>query len=301
MTLSGPDQVSYCRLLRGCPILVGMHLEPLSNLSWAYRLHYYICFRAYHRHRLFGEAERAKQMAVLLQEVCSNHDYHLLQQKVYPNHVRMLVSLRPDQTVSKVVQTVRGNSSREFARCFNLKTSPWARGYLARSVGRITTQAVSRYLTSQPVHHGYASRVLPPVYRYRAEAGAVQLSAAHASFDLNHHFVFSTSYRRSVFGSRMGEAVAQYWLKVAAKHGFAIDQVSFVPDHVHLLVRAKPKQSVEDCALAQLNNSQHFVGTRYPAALIEAGINNLWAPGAYVGTCGRVTTAEVKSFLGRPD
>ncbi|MGH9821817.1 MAG: IS200/IS605 family transposase [Blastocatellia bacterium] len=260
-----------------------------------------MCFRTYHRHELFGEAERARQMAVLLQEACSNHDYHLLRQKVYPNHVRMLVSLRPDHKISKVVQTLRANSSREFARHFNLKTSPWARGYLARSVGRITTQAVSRYLTSQPLHHGYASRVHPPVYRCRPGADAVQLSAVHASFELNYHFVFSTSYRRSVFGSQMGEAIAQYWLKVAAKHGFAIDQVSVVPDHVHLLVRAKPKQSVEDCALALLNNSQHFVGARYPAALIEAGIDNLWSPGAYVGTCGRVTTAEVKSFLGRPD
>jgi hypothetical protein len=107
-------------------------------------------------------------------------------------------------------------------------------------------EAVSRYLTSQPVHHGYSSRVRLPVYRYRAGAGAVQLSAAHASFELNYHFVFSTSYRRSIFGSQMGQAVAQYWLKVATKHGFTIDQVSFVLDHVHLLVRAEPKQSVED-------------------------------------------------------
>ena len=31
--------------------------------------------------------------------------------------------------------------------------------------------------------------------------------------------------------------------------GFAIDPISVVPDHVHLLVRIVPRMSIEECAL----------------------------------------------------
>jgi putative transposase len=277
-----------------------VRVEPFTSLSWAYRLHYYICFRTYHRQELFRAADRAKCMSDLISEVCSRHDYHLLQHKVYANHVRVLVSLRPAHTVSKFVQTLRANCSREFSTRFHLSTTPWARRYLARSVGRITIDGVRRYLADQPVHHGYASRALPPVYRYRAPS-PVDLSTAHASFELIYHLVFSTPFRIGVFGSQLGEAVGQYWLKVAAKHNFAVDQVSFVPDHVHLLVRTKPNLSIESCASALLNNSQHLVVNQFPGSLIEAGANNLWVAGAYAGTCGRVSTAQVKAFLSRED
>lgn len=92
-----------------------------------------------------------------------------------------------------------------------------------------------------------------------------------------------------------------YWLKVAAKRGFALDQASVLPDHVHLIVRITPKMSIEECALILMNNGQYFVGTKYPERLIEAKIDQLWQPSAYAGTCGELSTALLKSFLESED
>jgi len=125
------------------------------------------------------------------------------------------------------------------------------------------------------------------------------LSAAHAVFDLTHHLVFATRHRVGVFDSVAGESLKKYWVQVAAKHGFAIVQISFVPDHVHLIVKVKAKMSIEDCALALINSGQYFVGRHFPNRLVQAGIAELWQPSAYAGTCGRMTTAMVKSFLNR--
>jgi Transposase and inactivated derivatives len=97
----------------------------------------------------------------------------------------------------------------------------------------------------------------------------------------------------------MGAAVSRYWLAVAEKYGFAVDQMSFLPDHVHLIVRIVPKMSIEECALALLNNAQYFIGRHYSEVMIRAGVERLWQSSAYAGTCGRVTTAIVKSFLDR--
>jgi REP element-mobilizing transposase RayT len=94
-----------------------------------------------------------------------------------------------------------------------------------------------------------------------------------------------------------GEALVSYWMTVAARRGFAVDQVTVLPDHVHLLVRITPKISVEQVALSLMNNGQYFVGKHFPRALVDARIDQLWQPSGYVGTCGEFTTALLKAFL----
>jgi REP-associated tyrosine transposase len=171
----------------------------------------------------------------------------------------------------------------------------WADGFLARGVGRARIGAVKRYLDTQPEHHGYAQRALPPVYRYETKS-PVALAAAHSVFDLNHHVVLATPYRRGILGSEIGKALVCYWLRVAEKKGFAVDRATVVPDHVHLLVRIVPKMSIEECVLTLLNNSHHWFGRHHTRLLADG---QLWQPSAYAGTSGKVATALVKYFLDR--
>ncbi len=156
--------------------------------------------------------------------------------------------------------------------------------------------AVRQYLEQQARHHGYEARLLPPVYGYRAPQ-RLTLKAAHAIFELNHHLVFATHQRQGIFTSALGEALSAYWRRVATKRGFAIDQISIVPDHVHALVRIVPKMSIEECALTLLNNGQHFIGQNFANTLVHVGINHLWQASAYAGTCGELTTALVNHWL----
>ena len=236
-----------------------MFLTPYTSLTWAYQLHYYICFRTHRRRQLFSSDPYGTALVEWIREITSNHDYHLLSQKTYPNQLRCLLSLKPSQSVAKAVQTLKSNSSRELARQFNLPVPLWARGYLARSSGKLRTSAVRNYLEQQAAHHGYASRILPPVYKYRATEPTI-LSSAHAWFDLTHHLVFSTQYRKGVFTSTTARALTDYWLGVAVKRNVALDQISIVPGHMHLIVRIVPKMSIEEVALLLLNNGQHFIG-----------------------------------------
>jgi len=235
-----------------------MNLTSLTSLSWAYQLHYYLCFRTHRRRALFANQLVVDRLTSELSEICRRHDYHLLECRGYSNQLRCLVSLQPSDTISRVIQTIKTNSSREVGRVLELPAPVWARGYLARSTGRMRIDAVRRYLEQQAGHHGYEARILPPVYRYRAPH-RVTLRAAHATFELDHHLVFATHERRGIFTSTIGEALSTYWLKVAAKRGFAIDQISIVPDHVHALIRIVPKMSIEECALILMNNGQYFI------------------------------------------
>jgi len=273
-----------------------MYLTPYTTLTWAYQLHYYLCSRTHRRRRFFDSEIISNRLSDLLKEVSGNHGYHLLNHHSYPNQLRCLFSLKPSQAVAKTVQTIKSNCSRELARAFQIPIPLWARGYLARSSGHVRIQAIREYLEKQPAHHGYENRILPPVFKYRATMPVV-LSAAHAFFNLTHHLVLSTSKRKGLFGATTGEALTHYWLKVAAKRQFAIDQISIVPDHLHLIVRIVPSMSIEEVTLLLMNNGQYFIGKRYPQLLIENGIDQLWSPSAYAGTCGELTTALLAKWL----
>jgi putative transposase len=273
-----------------------MLLEPLKTISWAYQLHYYFCFHTHRCRSVFITPEHIEALDAALREICERHDYHLLQSKIYPDHLRCLLSLRPEQAISTVIQKIKANSARLINAQFALSPPLWGRGFLARSVGRARLSMVKQYISGQAAHHGYDTRIRPPVSRFNIEV-PVKLTAAHSAFDLNHHLVFATRYRRGVFSSALGEALNRYWQRVAEARGFAIDRVTILPDHTHLLVRITPRMSIEECALSLLNNGQHFVGRFEPKAMIQAKIDQLWQASAYAGTTGEVTTALVKAFL----
>jgi REP element-mobilizing transposase RayT len=97
-----------------------MQVAPFTILNWAYQLHYYICFRTHRRRECFAEERSAETLACSLAEICQRHEYHLLESKVYPDHVRCLLSLRPEQVISTAIQTIKTNSSRECNRQLGL-------------------------------------------------------------------------------------------------------------------------------------------------------------------------------------
>lgn len=273
-----------------------MCLTPYTTLTWAYQLHYYLCFRTHRRKQIFAFTEAQEKLTTLLSEIANNHDYHLLDHQTYSNQLRCLLSLRPSHAVAKVVQILKCNSARELARQFAFSIPLWASGYAARSSGHVRTSAVRAYLEKQAEHHGYANRALPPVFKYRAKTPAI-LSSEHANFDLSHHLVLCTKRRKGVFTSTVGAALTDYWLRVAAEREFAIDQVSIVPDHLHLIVRIVPKISIEEVTLSLMNNGQYFMGKQYPQLLLVNGMDQLWNASAYAGTCGDLTTGLIMKWL----
>ena len=273
-----------------------MLANPLTEISWAYQLHYYLCFRTYRRRQFFASDMESEVLRAVVSEICERHDYHLLKNKVYPDQLRCLISLRPNQSVSNVVQVIKTNASRGCGLQLKLTRPVWARGFMGKTLGRVRLGAVQQYLAQQAEHHGYAARALPPVHSYRAATRSV-LRSPHALFDLNYHLVFATYRRKGFFTSGLGQRLTEYWLKVAPKRGFALDQLTVVPDHIHLLIRTLPSVSVEQCVLSLRNNAQHFVAKRYSRALVDARLNQLWQPSAYAGTCGEMSTSLMKKWL----
>jgi putative transposase len=91
----------------------------------------------------------------VLRQMALEHEIDIITGKISIDHVHMFVSYRPRQDVSKIVQWLKGISSRILLSEFpHLKKQfwgrhLWARGYLAVSSGNITDELIQQYIQEQ--------------------------------------------------------------------------------------------------------------------------------------------------------
>ena len=280
-----------------------MSLPPFRFLEAAYQLHFYLGFKTHYLRPLLRTAEQRALVSHVLDDVCTREKYHLLESSVTDDYLRLLVSLKPEQTVSRTVQLIKGNLSRQFNAAFqeeleqqNTRTL-WAKGYFARSSGKVNLEAARKYVETQLSHHGYTGQWTAPL-RFRNPAfKSPAFSLAHCLSVLDYHLVLSTQFRTPIFDEMIAPRLFRYVLAIGRKHGFAVESMSLVPDHMHLLLQAIPGLSIYECALAVLNNTRQWMETNFWGVLKGTKAWDVWQPSFYAGTVGEYSTAQVKKFL----
>jgi putative transposase len=95
---------------------------------------------------------------------------------------------------------------------------------------------------------------------------------------LDYHVVLATQHRGQIFDEAIAPRFFAYLLTVGNKRGFAVNRVSILPDHVHLLIEALPGVTIYDCALALLNNTAYWMEKNYTGVLKQTGAWNVWQP-----------------------
>lgn len=107
----------------------------------------------------------------ILRQIAMEHELEIISGKVASDHVHMFITYRPTQNVSKIVQWLKGISSRlllsEFAHLRKQFWGRhlWARGYLAISSGNITDEMIQEYIESQegePIADDSRFQIDPP-------------------------------------------------------------------------------------------------------------------------------------------
>lgn len=276
---------------------------PFSQLESAYQLHYYLCFKTHYlREALVGNTEQ-ELVNIAAEAVCNKEGYHLLETKVEPAYVRLLLSLKPDQSVSRAVQRLKGNISRQFSATFATRLPElrmptlWARGYFARSSGKVNLETVRNYVDSQIAHHGYRGAWTEALRYKNPQFKSPAFSLAHCLTILQYHLVLVTDFRIPIFDEVIAPKLFDYVIAIGEKRGFAVDRMTVLPDHIHLLIEALPSLAIGDCALSLVNDTRHWMEKKYWGVLKQANAWDVWRPSFYAGTVGEYTTAQVRRFL----
>ena len=91
----------------------------------------------------------------MIRRVCEEQEIEILAGNVRLDHVHLLLSFRPNQSVSKIVQRLKGVSSRRLlqsSKCLQKEywgRHLWARGYFAVTTGHVTDEIIAAYIKNQ--------------------------------------------------------------------------------------------------------------------------------------------------------
>jgi len=269
-------------------------------LEAAYQLHFYFCFKTHYLKRLLASSRAKSLIRNVLTAVCDREDYHLLESDIADDRLRLLISLKPTQTVANAAKMLKGNLDHEFrlaaiadARFRRL----WAKGYFARSSGKVNLEAAQHYVESQAAHHGYRGEWTKPLSYRNPTFRSPAFPVPHSFCLLNYHVVLVTQHRIPVFDEAIAPSLFNYAMLVADKHAFAIERMGLMPDHLHLIIEAKSNVTIEECVRELLENTHYWMEKRYSGVLKETNAWNVWQPSYYAATVGEYTTAQVKRFL----
>ena len=88
----------------------------------------------------------------LIRQICTANDTTIISGNVAPNHVHLLVSYPTNLSASKLVQYLKGTTSRKLQQEFPALGKRywgqhlWARGFFAVSTGNVTTEMIENYI-----------------------------------------------------------------------------------------------------------------------------------------------------------
>ena len=281
-------------------VFLTMDRPTFTTLEAAYQLHFYLYFKTYCSRPLFAEPSTREVLSSVTNDVCQREGYHLLEANISADHIRLLISLKPDHTVSRAVNMLKGNLSRELGLRFPAKASAgeWlGKGYFSRSSGKADVEAVRLYVSRQVSHHGYRGKWTEGLEFANPNFKTPAFEFGHSLSTLAYHVVLVTAGRAPVFDETIAPGLFDYVVAVGGKRGFALERMTVLPDHIHFLLEGLPSRSIGELVLALANNTAYWMGKHYWGVLRQTGAWDVWQPFYYAGTVGEYTTAEIRNFL----
>lgn len=119
----------------------------------------------------------------------------------------------------------------------------------------------------------------------------------HSVYSLNYHLVLVVAYRRKVLKPEVMARCIEILENIAGNVGLEIKEASGEPDHVHLLLSAKP-----DFNLCRFINSAKTVTSRllkkeFPEIRISLWKEKFWSASYFVVTAGGAPLDVIKAYI----
>jgi putative transposase len=122
----------------------------------------------------------------------------------------------------------------------------------------------------------------------------VQVTAGVA-YDLGLHVVWCAKYRRPVLTGAVAQRLRELIDAKAAEHQWRIVACEVMPDHVHLFVNTRPKDSPSYVANQFKGFSSRVLRSEFPH--LRSRLPTLWSRSYFVASVGAVSAATVQRYI----
>lgn len=136
-----------------------MSVDYNKSSHAVYDIKYHIIWVTKYRYKILG-GEISKRLRELVRQGCEARNITIVQGSIGRDHVHMLLSCPPSLAPSKIVQYLKGRSSRLLQDQYpELKKRYWgqhlwARGYFCATVGSVTEETIKKYIEDQELSGG---------------------------------------------------------------------------------------------------------------------------------------------------
>ena len=117
------------------------------------QIHLQFVFAVKHRYGLIDSSFK-EELYQYITGIIKNNNHKLLCINGMPDHVHILIGMRPTQSISDLLQDIKGNSSKWINEKKFLKVKfEWQEGYGAFSYSKSEINSVIKYIQNQEEHH----------------------------------------------------------------------------------------------------------------------------------------------------
>jgi putative transposase len=122
---------------------------------------------------------------------------------------------------------------------------------------------------------------------YQRSDGAVYLLGLHG--------IWCPKYRKPLLVGPVAVRMKEILDEVASEHGWQIEAVEVMPDHVHVFVLVGPRDSAAIVARAFKGRTSRLLRAEFKH--LRSRLPTMWSRSYFVSSVGRVSAATVKRYI----
>lgn len=123
-----------------------------NNLNVVYSCKYHVVWCPKYRRKVLVD-KVAIRLKELVQSICIERNFDLIEMEVMPDHVHLLIEVDPQFGIHKSVKLIKGTTSRvlrqEFPWLRSRIPSLWTNSYFVSTVGGAPLSVIKQYIENQ--------------------------------------------------------------------------------------------------------------------------------------------------------
>lgn len=114
-------------------------------------------------------------------------------------------------------------------------------------------------------------------------------------YNIGYHIIWCPKYRRKVLIGEVEARFKEEVVHIAAEHGWLIETLETMPDHVHIFIKCGPTDSPNHI-VSQLKGKTSFV-LRKEFPYLKTRMPTLWSRSYYCESIGSISAPAVTKYI----
>ena len=114
-------------------------------------------------------------------------------------------------------------------------------------------------------------------------------------YNLGYHIIWCPKYRRKVLNDGIDIELKHLLKTKCDEHGWDLENVEVMPDHVHIFVKCKPTDSVAYIVAQLKGYTSHELKNKFPS--LRKRLPNLWTRSYYAESVGVINEESIKKYI----